>query len=160
MDVGLASDFEIIGRFDDLDVIFERNLADVSLVSKIFHRAFEESFDSIKFDESLVKVVSFKDFSDEYGAEFFVSQFKLADLFQKSFDKFGLIFLGAQSVVNQALPEIFDFHITDDIEDFLTIFQKLFSSSVANVVKVQMEVVSVQLNTFKGKIVGLNHLKH
>ncbi len=100
MNVGFASDFEIVGRFDDFDVIFKRNLAYVSPVSKIVHRTFEESFDSIKFDESLVKVVSFEDFSDKNGAVFFVSQFKLAHLFQKSFDKFGLTFLGAQSVVN------------------------------------------------------------
>ena len=159
MDVGFASDFEIVGRFDDLDVIFERNLADVSPVSKIVHRIFEESFDSIKFDESLVKVVSFEDFSDKNGAVFFVSQFKLAHLFQKSFDKFGLTFLGAQSVVNQALPEIFYFHFTDDIQDFLMIFQELFFRLVGNVVKVQMEIDPVKLNTFKGKVVVLNHLE-
>jgi hypothetical protein len=39
------------------------------------------------------------------------------------------------------------------------IFQELFFRLVRNVVKVQMEIYPVKLNTFKGKVVVLNHLE-
>jgi hypothetical protein len=84
MDIIVISDFEIIGSLDQLDVVFKRNLLNVSFLHKVLQGVLVEDFDVINFGVELIKVVSSKDFSKEDWTELLEEECILVHVFEES----------------------------------------------------------------------------
>ncbi len=121
MDIIVISDFEIIGSLDQLDVVFKRNLLNVSFLHKVLQGVLVEDFDVINFGVELIKVVSSKDFSKEDWTELLEEECILVHVFEESVEDETLLSLWAESEVGDASPELPWLHLLEQTEDLLLV---------------------------------------
>lgn len=82
MNVVIASDFEIVGCFNQFDMIFKWNFVDISSLNKVIQRVLVKLLYVVNFGQEFIEIVSSQDVTQKDWTELFEQQCVFVHLFE------------------------------------------------------------------------------
>lgn len=82
MNIVIASDFEIVGCFNQFDMIFKCNFVDVSSLNKVIQRALVKLLNVINFCQEFIEIISSQDVTQKDWTKLLKIQWEFVDLFE------------------------------------------------------------------------------
>lgn len=82
MNVVIASDFEIVGCFNQFDMIFKCNFVNVSSLNKVIQRALVKLLNVINFCQEFIEIISSQDVTQKDWTKLLKIQCEFVDLFE------------------------------------------------------------------------------